>query len=43
MVEGLIAVILILAVMDGLGVGDESSGPTSHQGSVDLWILAVKS
>jgi hypothetical protein len=43
MVEGLIAIILILAVMDGLGVGDVSSGPASHQGSADLWILAVKS
>lgn len=42
MLEALIAMILILAVMDVLGVGDALSGPALSQGSFELQLFAVK-
>lgn len=42
MLETLIAMILTLAVMDVLGVGDTLSRPPCSQGSFDLRVYDVK-
>ncbi len=42
MLEALISMILILAVMDVLGVGDTLSRPPCSQSSFDLRVFDVK-